>query len=74
MTREDQWQIGRRFGQWRRQRGLKQTQVAEAVGVCKETVSRIERGIVPLSALAMCRLYGRYGVQPHELVPREMWT
>jgi transcriptional regulator with XRE-family HTH domain len=59
--------IGARFRALRNEAGLTQAEVAEAVGVAPETMSRIERGRLQPSTDLVSRLAKAIGVEPGAL-------
>lgn len=73
MTREERWTIGRQLAAWRQRRGLSQEALAQVVGLSRNRLCQVERGIVTLDALVVCRIYARFGAQLQDFVPRELW-
>lgn len=53
LTSSSRKAIGARLAALRRQRGLTQTEIAEAIGLTQPTINRIEYGKSPLNAEAM---------------------
>ncbi|HHJ19459.1 MAG TPA: helix-turn-helix domain-containing protein [Gammaproteobacteria bacterium] len=52
--------IGQRIRQLREASGLNQTQVAESLGVTRQTLARMERGEVPIDSEVLFRLASRF--------------
>lgn len=55
----------------RRARTINQEQLAAIVGVTQETISKAERGIVPLSTDVQERIAAILGASRHDLFPDE---
>lgn len=62
--------VGQRVSQFRREAGWTQTQLADAAGLNRFTVSKIERGLVHIRPGTRERLAKAFGVDPTQLVPQ----
>lgn len=59
--------LSQRLRALRQERGLTQTQVGEALGVGKMTVSQLEKGLVALTSAKLAKLAQLYGLSMAEL-------
>ena len=65
---DDLVRLGQRIAEARRQRGWTQTDLAEAAGISRVTVSKIERGATDVGYVRLVRLARALGVPASVLV------